>query len=89
MPEESSQLESVQVQPQSLAGFRYPLGQLLESGEIKAIEIGSNRWSDPVMGDRSWRNSSRPARPDTIHEMLDVVRKRKTVGSLRSQADVN
>lgn len=77
---DSSQLESVKVPTADLSGFSYPVGQLLKSGEIKAIPNGKTRWSDgPEDGGGVFRPSE-PAVPETtIAEKLRAVRSRKPV----------
>lgn len=76
----SSQLESLKVEPTPINGFSYPIGQLLESGEVKAIPDGRTRWSDaPEDGGGMFRPSEAPVVEKTIAGKLSVLRARKPV----------
>jgi hypothetical protein len=58
---DSSQIESVTVEPTKETGFSYPVGQMLPDGTVMAIPKQSQRWSDgsdEVVVDR--------ARPDPL-----------------------
>lgn len=77
---DSSQLESLRVQPTNTNGFSYPIGQLLDSGEIKAIPSGRTRWSDgPEDGGGVFRSSEAAVAETTIAEKVKAVRARKPV----------
>lgn len=80
---EASQVESATVPVEPKATFRYPTGQLLEDGTIKAIPIGQQRWSDET-GDNliEYRNSSAPRRAN-FADMLQTIRRKPVRYSCR------
>jgi len=84
---DSSQLESVTVEPTKQTGFSYPVGQMLPDGTIMAIPKLQKRWSDesgeilvdrirsgPLQQRKSFRAAliSKPVCPPYLLYLLDL-----------------